>query len=316
MSNFPTISSDLEKNSVLGLYLLPKGLGLLLALEMLRLWPDLPRLFGATTLLDAEMMTEQQESFGFSIQQIIQYLPYIQIGPWETVHAFSAIYILLGLLMFSGRGRSLPVFGLLLMHYSFFIGNYTWSYGVDYLAQTGLFFSLLFGGRKALQLKRLRLISLGATLFRLQLTFVYFFAGLGKAFGETWWNGEAVWKAIQQPFPSTWFPIPLTAYRYEYLWVLLGIITILLELCYPLVWIKKNIRPLIINGIILMHIGIALTMGLVHFATVMIWYNLCAWNHPLLNIAEPNIKPLEHSKPKLQVPIATETINTKKGGTK
>lgn len=315
MSNSPSNSSDLEKNSVLGLYLLPKGLGLLLALEMLRLWSDLPILFGANILLDVELMAVQQESFGFSIQHIIQYLPYIQIGPWETVHAFGASYILLGLLMLFGRGGSLPVFGLLLMHYSFFIGNYTWSYGVDYLAQTGLFFSLLFGGRQALQLKRQGLTNLGTTFFRLQLTLVYFFAGFGKVYGETWWNGEAVWKAIQQPFTGTWLHIPITAYRYEYLWILLGIITILLELCYPLVWIKKNIRPLIINGIILMHIGIALSMGLLHFALLMIWYNLCAWNHPLLNIAKPNIKPLERSKPKLQVPIATETVNTTKGGT-
>ncbi|MBB2954398.1 hypothetical protein [Sphingobacterium sp. JUb56] len=37
---------------------------------------------------------------------------------------------------------------------------------------------------------------------------------------------------------------------------------------------------------------------------------------PHLRIAKPNIKPLERSKPKLQVPIATETINTTKGGTK
>lgn len=37
---------------------------------------------------------------------------------------------------------------------------------------------------------------------------------------------------------------------------------------------------------------------------------------PHLRIAKPNIKPLERSKPKLQVPIAKETINTTKGGTK
>lgn len=35
---------------------------------------------------------------------------------------------------------------------------------------------------------------------------------------------------------------------------------------------------------------------------------------PQLRIAKPNIKPLERSKPKLQVPIAKETINTTKGG--
>lgn len=292
-----------DGSALWGMHLLPKGIGLLLSLEMTRLWPDLELLYSHHLLSESHI---QQYQLSWSIFIIDTNLTYV----------FAALYILSGLFMFFRQYTFLPTLSLFILHYSFFVGNSVWSYGVDYLAQTGLFFSLLFGGRKALQLKRLGLTSLGATLFRLQLTFVYFFAGLGKAFGETWWNGEAVWKAIHQPIGDSYFSVPLSAYCYEYLWVLLGIITILLELCYPLVWIKKIFRPLIINGIILMHIGIALSMGLLHFALLMIWYNLCAWNHPLLNIAKPNIKPLEHSKPKLQVPIATETINTTKGGTK
>lgn len=286
-----------------GMYLLPKGIGLLLSLEMIQLWPDLELLYSHHLLSASHIQQYQLPWSMFNINT-------------DLIYVFAALYLLSGLFMCFHPYTFLPTLSLFILHYSFFVGNSVWSYGVDYLAQTGLFFSLLFVGRQALQLKRQRLTNLGTNLFRLQLTFVYFFAGLGKAFGETWWNGEAVWKAIQQPFTGTWFPIPLSAYRYEYLWILLGIITILLELSYPLVYIKKTFRPLIINGIILMHLGIALSMGLLHFALLMIWYNLCAWNHPLLNIAKPNIKPLERSKPKLQVPIAKETINTTKGGTK
>jgi hypothetical protein len=64
-----------------------------------------------------------------------------------------------------------------------------------------------------------------------------------------------------------------------------------------------------------MHIGIALTMGLIHFSSLMIWYNLCAWDHPLLHrIAKPLIKPLETTEPTLQVRTATADLDTRKGG--
>lgn len=292
-----------DGSAIGGMYLLPKGIGLLLSLEMTRLWPDLELLYSHHLLSESHI---QQYQLSWSIFIIDTNLIYV----------FASLYILSGLFMCFHQYTFLPTLSLFILHYSFFVGNSEWSYGVDYLAQTGLFFSLMFGSRPKCLQKSLGLKNLGTTFFRLQLTFVYFFAGLGKAFGETWWNGEAVWKAIQQPIGASYISVPLSAYRYEYLWVLLGIITILLELCYPLVYIKKTFRPLIINGIILMHIAIALSMGLLHFALLMIWYNLCAWDHPLLNIAKPNIKPLERSKPKLQVPIATETINTTKGGTK
>ncbi|AIM39000.1 hypothetical protein KO02_21610 [Sphingobacterium sp. ML3W] len=293
---------------------MPKGLGAILALELLWLWPDLAALYGHIALLDPVLIQAQDEPLGYSLHHIIQYLPHIKIGPWETIHLFGAGYILLGILLFLGKRSKLPALGLLLLHHCFFIGNYSWSYGVDYLAQTGLFFSVLFGGTAVRKLKRRQWSQWGHSLFRLQLTVVYFFGGLGKASGATWWNGEAIWKAVQQPFSGALLPIPVSAYQLEPLWIILGCSTVMLELVYPLVWFKKSSRPFVINGIIFMHIGIALCMGLWYFAILMIWYNLCAWNHPLLHIAKPIIKPLESSKPKLQVPIATETINTRKGG--
>nr|WP_315402020.1 hypothetical protein [uncultured Sphingobacterium sp.] len=268
---------------------------------MLRLWPDLEMLY-SHRLLSTRHLELGQIPWSISIIQTGQ--PYI----------FAVLYILSGIFMCFHRRTFLPTLSLFILHYSFFIGNNVWSYGVDYLAQTGLFFSLLFGGRQALHIKRRRLTNLGAALFRLQLTFVYFFAGLGKVYGETWWNGEAVWKAIQQPFTGTLLPIPITAYRFEYVWILLGILTILMELCYPLVWIKKIFRPLIISGIILMHIGIALSMGLLHFSLLMIWYNYCAWGLPYLRIAKSITQKLESKRNKTTGVFDLFRFNTRKGG--
>ena len=316
MSKSQRINHKKPTSALLGLYLLPKGLGLLLAFEMMRLWPDLPILYGRKTILSLQLIQAQDESLGISMHNIIQLLPHILIGTWQTIHVFAVLYISMGILLFVLRKTTLPLLVLFLLHHCFFIGNYTWSYGVDHLVQTGLFISILFGGSQVLTLKRRNWSHWGVCFLRLQLTSIYFFGGLGKAFSTSWWNGEAIWKAVQQPLASPGISIPLSAFQWQPLWTLLGYATVLIELAYPFLWIKNPFRKLILASIILMHIGIALTMGLVHFATVMIWYNLCAWDHPLLNIAKPNIKPLERSKPKLQVPIATETINTTKGGTK
>ncbi|WP_400261907.1 hypothetical protein ACFX5U_20360 [Sphingobacterium sp. SG20118] len=290
MSKYHPSNPNRSKKSILGLYLLPKGLGLTLALELFWLWPDLATLYGHNALLDSVLIQAQEEPLGFSIHRLIQYLPHVKIGPWETIHLFGAVYISLSVLLFLSKRTTLPALGLLLLHHCFFIGNYTWSYGVDYLAQTGLFFSVLFGGTSVTKLKRRKWSLWGFTLFRLQLTVVYFFAGLGKAYGAAWWNGEAIWKAVQQPFGGTYLQIPLTAYRFEWLWILLGILTLLIELSYPLVWFKKSSRPFVINGIILMHVGIALYMGLWYFAILMIWYNLCAWKPPFIAYSQANYK--------------------------
>lgn len=295
--------------------IMSRGLGLLLALEMWRLWPDLSMLFGQGTFLDEHSISSQQRPDTLSIHTLIANLPEYTLASLEWIHFFGLLYIICGLALFFDRCTRPTILGLFILHYLFFIANYTWSYGADYLAQTGLFFSVIFYCFRSLRLPRDRWAALGAKLFRLQLTVAYFFAGLAKAIGATWWNGEAVWKAIQQPLSPALVSIPQSAQQFATIWTALGIATLLLEIGYPLLWVNKRIRIYISTGIILMHLGIALTMGLVHFSCMMIWYNLCAWNHPLLHcIAKPIIKPLETSEPTLQVRTATADLDTREGG--
>jgi len=304
---------QLSADTILPLML--RGLGLLLAIDMWRLWPDLSMLFGQGAFLDEHSISWQQRPDTLSIHTLIANLPEYTLASLEWIHFFGLLYIICGLALFFDHYRRAAMLGLIILHYLFFIANYTWSYGADYLAQTGLFTGFIcccFGSRGLLHQRWARL---GSTVFRLQLTVVYFFAGLGKAIGPTWWNGEAIWKAIQQPLSPALISIPQVAQQFATIWTALGIATLFLELGSPLLWINGRTRIYISTGIILMHLGISLTMGLIHFSCLMIWYNLCAWNHPLLHcIAKPIIKPLETTEPKLQVRTATANLNTKEGG--
>ncbi|PUV22892.1 hypothetical protein DCO56_18385 [Sphingobacterium athyrii] len=295
--------------------IMSSGLGLLLAIDMWRLWPDLSMLFGQGTFLDEHSISSQQRPDTLSIHTLIANLPECTLASLEWIHFFGLLYIICGLALFFDHYRKVAMPGLIILHYLFFIANYTWSYGADYLAQTGLFFSVIFCFFRSRWLPNEKWAALGTKLFRWQLTFVYFFAGLGKAIGSSWWNGEAVWKAIQQPLSPALFTIPQSAQQFATIWAGLGIATLLLELGYGLLWIKGRVRLYISTGIILMHLGIALTMGLIHFSCLMIWYNLCAWDHPLLHrIAKPIIKPLETTEPTLQVRMATADLDTREGG--
>lgn len=298
-----------------GLLMMLRGLGLLLSLEMWRLWPDLSMLYGQGIFLDQHSLCWQQRPYALSIHTLIALLPEHLLGNIEWVHLFGLLYIICGVAVFLDKYVVPAVLGLFILHYLFFIANYTWSYGADYLVQTGLFFGVIFCCFKGYWLPSAKWTVLGTTIFRLQLTVVYFFAGLGKASGPTWWNGEAMWKAVQQPLSPALLTIPQSSAQFTSIWAGLGIVTLLLELGYPLLWMPGRMRIYISTGIILMHLGIALTMGLVHFSCLMIWYNLCAWDHPLLHcIAKPMIKPLGTSEPTLQVRTVTVDSDTREGG--
>ncbi|MEI2275602.1 hypothetical protein OHD16_26000 [Sphingobacterium sp. ML3W] len=295
--------------------IMSRGLGLLLAIDMWRLWPDLSMLFGQGTFLEEHSISWQQRPDTLSIHTLISNLPEYTLASLEWIHFFGLLYIICGLALFFDHYRRAAMLGLIILHYLFFIANYTWSYGADYLAQTGLFTGFIFCCFGSRGLRHQRWARLGSTVFRLQLTVVYFFAGLGKAIGPTWWNGEAIWKAIQQPLSPALISIPQVAQQFATIWAGLGIATLLLELGYGLLWINGRARIYISTGIILMHLGIALTMGLIHFSCLMIWYNLCAWDHPLLHrIAKLVIKPLETTEPTLQVRTATADLDTREGG--
>ncbi len=123
--------------------------------------------------------------------------------------------------------------------------------------------------------------NLALRLIQLHLVVIYGMAGLAKLQGPAWWNGTAIWKTM---VTGEFVAIDFTALA---AWPLLvNVIThasLTLELLYPvLVWVKI-VRPLLLAGLVAMHVGIAvMSPGLTEFALVMIAGNLAFVSGPWL----------------------------------
>ncbi len=146
--------------------------------------------------------------------------------------------------------------------------------GGEILLNNLLFFQIFFSDGKHPTSEVWRSISsaldnVSVIACRLQVLVVYLLSALYKLLDETWVSGDAL---------GIIFSIP----DYSYLWVrqtfesnslvlkLMTWFSIIYQFVFPiLVWLKPIKKYLLILGIIL-HIGIAVTMGLYNFSAVMI----------------------------------------------
>ncbi len=117
-------------------------------------------------------------------------------------------------------------------------------------------------------------------LIQIQMAAFYFYAGVEKVQGDSWWHGSALWIALNN---QEYANIPI-GWMAEHVWMvnLLSYYTILLELAYPfLIW-GRSTRPYLLVMAILLHVGIAVMMGLYVFSLVMIAGHLAFLRHEWL----------------------------------
>jgi predicted DCC family thiol-disulfide oxidoreductase YuxK len=115
--------------------------------------------------------------------------------------------------------------------------------------------------------------NLALRLVQIHVVVIYAMAGLAKLQGPSWWTGGALWKTMAtgefSGIDFTWlaaWPILINALTHS---------SLLLELLYPvLVWVKI-LRPLMLAGAVMLHLGIAVVSpGLAEFALAMLTANL------------------------------------------
>ena len=115
--------------------------------------------------------------------------------------------------------------------------------------------------------------NLAIRLLQLHMCIIYFFSGLGKLQGQSWWSGDAVWlsSAIQEYqylLDMTWLA------RHPWLVNILTHVTVFWELSYcALVWPRLT-RPWVLMLAILVHGGIVVAYGMPTFGLVMLIGNL------------------------------------------
>lgn len=167
-------------------------------------------------------------------------------------------------------------------------------YGVDLYAKIGLFYLLLaqVGRRWSVDAHFAASGVVGSDLWtrllcrmvQIHLSVAYLSAGYFKATGPQWWNGEAIWRALQTPqfdrFHTTWLA------QWPWVSVLAGWGTLVLEGLYVLM-IWSRWRGIWLALILSMHVAIALVLGLVWFSAVMAVLNISLFGAPaVLRVSE------------------------------
>lgn len=105
-------------------------------------------------------------------------------------------------------------------------------------------------------------------LIQVHMCVIYFFAGLSKLQGETWWAGTAMWGAVAnleyQSLDMTWLA------SWPLLVALMTQVTVYWELSFcALIWPRMT-RPLVLLLAVPLHLGIAFCMGMITFGLVML----------------------------------------------
>ena len=158
------------------------------------------------------------------------------------------------------------------------------SYGVDNFTIIGLFYLAIapLPDSIALDARWRGILPGNATLqglhrrvLQFHVCIIYFFGGISKCAGRGWWNGVSLWRALTRA-PFDIVP-PEILIRASFILPLAGILVCVMEATYAIfIWPRKT-RFLWFAGVLGMHVGIALMMGMYLFASVMIVLNHAAF---------------------------------------
>ncbi len=230
----------------------------------------------------------------------LQSLLYYVSEPWQ-LYVFHAAFLCACTLLAVGWRTNWVKWLVLVGHISYLHRNPAIYYGVDnILASLTLILCLAPVGR-ALSLDHVRDVRRAkqrdlhaqlpparsgwgfacTRLIQLQMAVFYFFAGIEKLRGDTWWNGDALWFALTN-VEYTNIPLDWLA---EHYWLVnvMSYFTLLVELSYPfLIWGRRT-RPYYLVAALLLHLGIAVLMGLYLFSFVMAVGHLAFLRHEWLH---------------------------------
>ncbi len=206
------------------------------------------------------------------------------VSPDQLVELVLAGYLLALLALVAGLGTRLASGMAMALHLTLLNSAAVTSYGVDAFATIALFYCFVFPVGAALSLDQWRrprrydplALGLCVRTLQLHLCIVYLTSGIGKAQGIEWWSGDAIWRAVMQPqlasFDMSWMASLPVVPR------LLGWGTLVIETGYAFaVW--SRLRAGWVVSIVLLHLGIAVWLGLWLFSMIMIALTVAAFGY-------------------------------------
>jgi hypothetical protein len=263
------------------------GLSGALIVQALAIAASIVDLFAPTHAIVQWTLTESVLVPGMPrMRWLVELLAPLGVSEAACVRSVFILYVAgLSALMMGWHSRLAAVIAWF-THLTLMMSDRTPLYGVDDFAHIALFYCVWMpvGHAWSLDVSAGRVSAapsfaarLGLRVLQIHLCVVYLTSGIEKATSPPyqWWNGELIWMTATSPdygkLPMEWLAnvpwLPLVA----------GLGALFIELAYAfLVWPKRT-RVWMAGSTILLHLGIAVFMGLWSFAAVMIVLTASAW---------------------------------------
>jgi hypothetical protein len=263
--------------------LLIAGFALFQAIPWYRDWSAF---FGPDAWVQWEISRALGLEWQLHMMQVAGLLKHFGFSPDQSVTIFYWAYVTSLAALLVGWHTRISAFLVCLSHYVMMNTISIFVYGLDIFLQIALFYLLVMPVAKAYSLdvwqgRVSSAPSWGVTLSRrvlqIHLCLAYMSSGFEKMVSPAWWSGNVIWRALVQPdfrqYDFVWLA------RLPWLAMLSSWFTMVIESGYFLAMWVPRLRVVWMAAIIVLHLGIALFMGLGLFGIIMILLTISAFGY-------------------------------------
>jgi hypothetical protein len=269
----------------------PKPLGIFrvliaaFALLQLLLWyRDWDAFLASDGWVQWEISRALGQEWQLHLVHVAGFLARLGFSPEQSVRIFYWIYATSLVALLVGWHTRIAAFLAWAAHYVLMNTIPIFLYGMDIFLQIALFYAVVMPVAKACSIDswmgRVNSqpswgVTLARRVLQIHLCLVYMSSGFEKLFSPEWWSGNLIWRCLQQPdfhqYNFAWL-----AY-YPWVAAFLGWFIIAIESGYFAAMWVPHLRVVWLAGIIVLHLGIALFLGLGLFGLIMILLSLSAF---------------------------------------
>ena len=251
--------------------------------------PDFNALYSTNAYVYPDILDASYDHYSPTILDVQTFLNHFISINYDTLLIICRLcYPVFLALLFAGVLTRISSIASLFFQLLLIKSIHLYEYGVDYYATISLFYCCIYPVQKATATddksakERNKLFLL---LLQAHLSIAYFFSGFDKIIGETWRNGEAMWKTLHSHVYTVYINLDFLATTPFFL--LAGWATVFLEMFYPVFMNISRFRKYWLYCVIGLHLFIALFMGLVFFSLLLVILNLAAFYIPYRNSQLP-----------------------------